>query len=151
MSLVLKRVLDAGLRPFSTPSGYFNLVLLAAVFASGIYGWFAGRAFIADLGMFARGMVTPAGAAPPALTIALHVGLFLVFLIYLPFSNMFHFAAKFFTYHEVRWDDRPLTARMEKEVASLLSRPVSWSAPHVGPGKSWAEIASGKKGDGEKA
>ena len=151
LSLIAKRALDADLRPFSSASSYFNLALLAAVFISGAYGWLTGRAFIPDLGMFTRGLVTPAGAAAPSPVIAMHVALSLVFLIYLPLSNMFHFAAKFFTYHEVRWDDRPVDEKMGKELQELLSQPVSWSAPHVGQGKNWAEIASGKKGDDEKA
>jgi nitrate reductase gamma subunit len=153
LSLVVKRFLDADLKLFNTTASFFNLALLAAVFISGAYGWFTGRAFIQDLGLFTRGLVTPAGAAPPALPIVLHLSLFLVFFVYLPFSNMFHFAAKFFTYHEVRWDDRPKVtgSRLERQVMENLNRPVSWSAPHVGAGKSWAEAASGKKDDGEKA
>ncbi len=84
--------------------------------------------------MFARGLVTPGGLAAPAPPLALHVALFLAFMLYLPFSDMFHFAAKFFTYHEVRWDDRPVTARMEKELAAQFSRPVTGRRGTAGPG-----------------
>lgn len=82
--------------------------------------------------------------AAPAPAIALHVGLFLAFLLYLPFSDMFHFAAKFFTYHEVRWNDRPVTARMEKKLASQLHRPVGWPAGHI-KGATWKDIIEEKE------
>ncbi|MDN5348543.1 MAG: hypothetical protein PWP65_2108, partial [Clostridia bacterium] len=31
--------------------------------------------------------------------------LFELFLIYIPFTRMAHFAAKFFTYHKVKWGE----------------------------------------------
>jgi nitrate reductase gamma subunit len=144
LGLLIKRAVDGGMRPFSTFTSYFNLALLAAISVSGAYGWFRGPAFFTDLGMFARELVTPTGMTPPAPALALHVGLFLAFLAYLPFSDMFHFAAKFFTYHEVRWDDRPLTVRMEKKLASQLSRPVGWSAGHIKAG-TWKDIVEEKE------
>jgi nitrate reductase gamma subunit len=142
LGLVIIRTFDSDLRPFSTFTSYFNLVLLAAVFTSGAYGWFSGQAFVQDLGLFTRGLVTPAGAAPPAPALAVHAAFFLTFLLYLPVSDMFHFAAKFFTYHEVRWDDRPVTAAMANKLAEQLGRPVGWSAAHVkaGGGRTWAEV-----------
>ncbi len=47
-----------------------------------------------------------------------HFLLAFIFLAYLPFTQMMHFVAKYFTYHEVRWDDRPVEAggKMEKEL-----------------------------------
>ena len=84
----------------------------------------------------------------------LHVILALLFLIYLPFTYMMHFVAKYFTYHEVRWNDEPMTAgsKMEKEVQELLGQKVTWSAPHIkGEGKkNWVDIATEEVKD-EKA
>jgi hypothetical protein len=61
---------------------------------------------------------------------------------------MMHPVAKYFTYHQVRWDDRPMESgsSMEREVQSLLQQPVTWAAPHVGADgtKSWVDIASGE-------
>jgi len=78
--------------------------------------------------------------------LAWHAALTLVFLAYLPFSQMMHFVAKYFTYHEVRWDDEPMKqgGSMEREVQQLLDQPVTWAAPHVGAdgGKNWVDIAT---------
>jgi nitrate reductase gamma subunit len=75
-----------------------------------------------------------------------HVAVALVFLAYLPFSQMMHFVAKYFTYHQVRWDDRPLEpgGAIEREVTELLQQPVTWAAPHVGADgkKNWVDIAT---------
>jgi hypothetical protein len=88
------------------------------------------------------------GAAPAALAAHLLVGL--LFLAYLPFSQMMHFVAKYFTYHQVRWEDRPLAAGspMEGELQALLGQAPTWAAPHLGADgkRTWVDIAS--KGDG---
>ena len=72
-----------------------------------------------------------------------------LFLGWLPFSRMMHFVAKYFTYHQVRWEDEPMRrgSAMERELELLLPRPVSWSADHVGGNgqRSWASVASGKE------
>jgi hypothetical protein len=58
--------------------------------------------------------------------------------------------AKYFTHHAVRWNDKPLDKKMNKKLEKLITKPVGWSAPHAGSGKSWAEIASGKADDAKK-
>ena len=69
-----------------------------------------------------------------------------MFLAYLPFTQMMHFVAKYFTYHQVRWDDRPLEpgGSMEREVKELLQQTVTWSGPHLGANgkKNWVDIAT---------
>ncbi len=76
----------------------------------------------------------------PALAPASHVFLVSFLLLYLPFS---HTLQVFFRYYQqLRWDDA-LIARgsaMERKVEEHLSRPVSWSAPHVGSGRSWGQV-----------
>jgi len=61
-------------------------------------------------------------------------------------KNMMHFVAKYFTYHEVRWDDEPLEVggKLEREVLELLKQPVSWAGPHLGADgkKNWVDIAT---------
>jgi len=58
---------------------------------------------------------------------------------------MMHYLAKYFTYHKVRWDDAPNLkgSKIEREIKEALNQPVSWSAPHIQPGKSWSEVAKG--------
>jgi hypothetical protein len=64
---------------------------------------------------------------------------------------MTHFIAKYFTYHEVRWNDEPneKNSKIEKEIDKVLQYPVSWSAPHIkGDGKkNWVDVATTMEDD----
>ena len=142
ISLILKRALDANLRSFNSTSKYFNLAFLAAVFISGICSWLATPDFALTLSQFIQGLVTLDTGVTVAFPLSLHVILASLFFLYLPFTDMIHFVAKYFTYHEIKWNDSPKDARMEKELKELLAQPVSWSAEHVKADgkKSWAEL-----------
>ncbi|MGD9202672.1 MAG: nitrate reductase, partial [Chitinispirillia bacterium] len=64
----------------------------------------------------------------------------------LPFTYMMHFVAKYFTYHEIRWNDEPIEpgSPLEKKIEKLMGQKVTWSAPHIrGEGKkTWVDIAT---------
>jgi len=149
ISLILKRILDADLRSFNSTSKYFNLAFLAAVFASGAYSWFATPDFALTMSQFIKGLVTLDTGVTVAFPLSLHVILASLFFLYLPWTDMIHFVAKYFTYHEVKWNDSPKDARMEKELQGLLSQPVSWSAEHIKADgkKSWVDLTTKKKND----
>lgn len=142
VSLLLKRIFDSDLRSFNSTSKYFNLAFLAAVFISGVYSWFAVPDFALTLSRFVEGLVTLDTGLIVVFPLSLHVILASLFFLYLPFTDMVHFVAKYFTYHEIKWDDSAKDARMEKELEGLLAQPVSWSAEHVKADgkKSWAEL-----------
>lgn len=143
LGLVGKRLFERDLRDFTPPATLFNLALLLAVFVTGL-GTLATAAYptamAAALGALATADPT---AAVPGMAVA-HVAVTLLFLAYLPFTPMMHFVAKYFTYHEVRWNDEPMTPRMEREVEQLLAQPVSWAGPHVRADgkKNWVDIAT---------
>lgn len=151
VSLILKRVLDANLRAFSSTSNYFNLAFLAMVFISGAYSWFATPDFALTLSQFIKGLVTLDTSVSLTFPLSLHVILASLFFLYLPFTDMIHFVAKYFTYHEIKWNDAPKDAKMERELEGLLAQPVSWSAEHIKADgkKSWAELT--KKSDEKQA
>jgi len=145
LGLVASRLLRPDLRVMSSRVAYANLLLTLAVFATGAVAVLAAPDFGDRIASYGGALLTAdAGAALPA-AVAVHVVVALVFLAYLPFSEMMHFAAKFFTYHQVRWDDQPLEAgsRLEREVQALMRQPVTWAAPHVGADgvKTWADLA----------
>jgi nitrate reductase gamma subunit len=146
ISLIIKRLLDANLRSFNSTSKYFNLAFLAIVFASGAYSWFATPDFSLTMSQFIRDLVTLDTGVTVAFPLSLHVILASLFFLYLPFTDMIHFVAKYFTYHDIKWNDSPKDAKMEKELESLLAQPVSWSAEHVEADgkKSWAELTKKK-------
>jgi nitrate reductase gamma subunit len=144
LGLLRFRAGNRDMRKFNAPTDYLNLV------------WFAGAAV---WGLVAYGLQDPAfdqirtfvaavisfGAAPPLsamVTVAVVAGV--VLIAYIPLTRMIHFASKYFLYHEVRWSDEPLRAggKIEARARSALNYGVSWGAPHIQTGKTWAEVAT---------
>jgi nitrate reductase gamma subunit len=148
ISLLLKRIFDSDLRAFSSTAKYFNLGFLAAVFISGAYSWFATPDFALTMSQFVKGLVTLDTGLTASFPLSLHIILASLFFLYLPFTDMIHFVAKYFTYHDIKWNDSPKDVKMERELEGLLAQPVSWSAEHIkADGKrSWADLTT-KKSD----
>lgn len=145
LGLVGKRLFQRELAAYTTRESWLNLALLVALFGTGLVALWSG-----DYGAEAKAFVGALVTADTSLTVSpgmgVHLVVMLVFLAWLPFSRMMHFVAKYFTYHQVRWDDAPLErgGRMERELERLLQQPVTWSAAHVGADgvKNWVEVAS---------
>lgn len=153
IGLFLKRTIDVDFKPFNTFSKYFNLLFLGAMFISGCYARLSIADFTFELGAFMKDLVTFNGGMVVTFPMSLHLGISFLFLLYLPLSDMVHFVAKYFTYHQVRWDDLPQDEKMEKAISLLLAQPVSWSASHIGANgsKSWIEVASTDKNNDKEA
>ena len=146
LGLFGRRLLDPNLKSFSTGGTLFNLFILLAVFASGGLALIAVPNFSTEMTAYAKAVFSfDTSAALPNL-IAIHCIFGLLFLAYLPFTKMLHFLAKYFTYHEVRWNDAPLqgNSRMEKDIKKHLNQPVSWAAPHLKADgkKNWVDIVT---------
>jgi nitrate reductase gamma subunit len=150
ITLMLKRRLDGNYRPFTTPAMYFRLVFLGVVFVSGIWAWFGTANFGVVTSNFMKDLFTLKSNITASVPLSVHIIIALLFIVYLPFTDMLHFIAKYFTYHAVRWNDAPMNVKMEAKLRALIRQPAAWSAPHAGSGKSWAEIAAGKPDDAEK-
>ncbi|MDH4044706.1 MAG: respiratory nitrate reductase subunit gamma [Gemmatimonadota bacterium] len=149
LGLLVKRALEPGLRDFTSPAARFNLVLLLTVFGTGI-GAVATADYATSLPGYLGAVLTANLAVTVPPIVAAHVLVTCVFLAYLPFTTMMHFVAKYFTYHEVRWNDEPMMpgSRMEKEVERLLAQPVTWAGPHLHADgkKNWVDIATEEVG-----
>jgi nitrate reductase gamma subunit len=96
------RLYDRNLRAVSTGEEFFNLgflflVAAACLLASTPHGISSPRAYFLSLAA-----LRPDGAG---LVWEHYVAVFLggVFLIYLPWSKMVHYVAKYFTYHQINW------------------------------------------------
>jgi nitrate reductase gamma subunit len=152
MGLVLKRVLDPNLRPFNTISRYFNLLFLGAVFASGGYAWIRAGDPMPAASQFMKGLITLDPGVTLVFPLSLHVAVSLLFVLYLPLTDMIHFVVKFFTFHQIRWDDEPQDKRMERELSLLLAQPVTWLAPHVGADgtRDWTDVTTAQMADEEE-
>ena len=150
LGLLISRMANWELRRTSVWTDYFNLILLLAVFASGLVVWAAEDMTFAQLRGFIAGLIS-FGEMPAVSTgFVVHMALSAAFLIYLPFTHMTHFVGKYFTYHKVRWEDHPNIkgSALEKRVTEALGYTLDWSAPHIKSGATWAEAAteeSGKK------
>ena len=146
IGLFLTRLFSQELKNSTGPNTYFNVILLGAMFGTGLWAvmaqpdltaWlfvFGSALFSADLSLQLPGILTA------------HLLLSFIFLAYLPFTQMMHFVAKYFTYHDVRWDDRPLEpgSKMEKEIIGLLGQSPTWAASHLRADgkKNWVDIAT---------
>jgi nitrate reductase gamma subunit len=86
----------------------------------------------------------------PPLATAAHVLLVAVWLIYFPYSHMLRLFFRY--YHELRDDEVPNLpgGPIETRIRTLLGQKVSWSAPHIDSGKTWAELATSLPRDTSK-
>ncbi|MGO9638634.1 MAG: hypothetical protein ACLPSO_11930 [Terracidiphilus sp.] len=149
--LIATRILNSRLQGFTTRATIFNLCLFIGIFVTGLIALLIpDRGFLATLRTVdwrpASGEHSPAAY--------LHFGLVGFFLVYFPFTHMTHMYMKYFTWHDVRWDDIPMRfdEGERKTMAVNLGRQVSWQAPHIRGAKlqSWAEVTarSGQQGKG---
>jgi nitrate reductase gamma subunit len=153
VGLLFKRIFNADLSPFSSFSKCFNLCFLAAVFLTGGIAWLFSANFTSEMIIFIRDVFTFNAAIDISFATTLHLGFFLLFLIYLPFTDMIHPVVKYFTYHDIRWNDAPLNKNMQKAIGGLLNQPVTWSAAHINAdGKTnWVDIVTAENGSEKEA
>jgi nitrate reductase gamma subunit len=152
IGLILKRAFDSNFRSFNTFSTYFRLLFLVAVFISGGYTWFYSGDYASEMSLFIKKLITLDSGITVVFPLALHITISLLFIVYLPLTDMIHFMAKYFTYHAVRWNDEPQDEKMVKKLHELLIQPVSWSADHVKADgkKSWVDITEEGTSEEEK-
>jgi nitrate reductase gamma subunit len=156
IGLLVTRASEEGLRNSTSPLSFLNLLLLLAMFVTGAWAVFGSGGFAGEVLGFAGALATADFSAQLPAILGVHFLLAFLFLAYLPFTQMMHFVAKYFTYHDVRWDDKPMEvgSKMEKELEKLMNQPVTWAAPHVRADgkKNWVDIAmdSGKPEETEQ-
>jgi nitrate reductase gamma subunit len=103
VALIGIRLANSELRADSTFVEYLNVLLILATVSTGAYVGLSGvqvgtvRDYVFGL-LFLKPIDPP--TYPGFLTTLL---LLQILLIYIPFSRMMHFLAKYFTYHKVKW------------------------------------------------
>ncbi len=140
--LLFLRITDRELALYTSPLDRVNLGLLAifgalsTAVASSQSGVTGAASLLASLATGRHAAVT--------LLLGIQIAVGGLFIAYLPFTKMIHFAAKYFTYHKVRWDDAPRTedTRMARRLQSALDYRVEWSADHVQTGSTWGQVAA---------
>jgi nitrate reductase gamma subunit len=136
------------LRDYTAPADLFNLVFFIAAFGVSLVSLVVYDRDFSMVTTFITNLVTfdlaPVGAGPAGLLLTLSVVLLALLTAYIPTTHMSHFIGKYFAYHSIRWSDEPNLAggRQEGTIQELLSRPVTWSAPHIGADgkKSWLDV-----------
>jgi nitrate reductase gamma subunit len=146
VGLLRMRLTDDDLKPYTNFSHVFNLLFLLVTLTLAAAA-FALRQHLTPYREYLAGLIAfdlraPTGGPLTALSI-LAVSLLVA---YIPLTHMSHFFVKWFTWHTIRWDDRPNVrgGRIEKMIEQALQYPVSWSADHIqGDGKkTWADVAT---------
>ncbi|MDQ5988031.1 MAG: sulfate reduction electron transfer complex DsrMKJOP subunit DsrM [Syntrophus sp. SKADARSKE-3] len=100
--IIWLRLVDRNLRALSSGEEFFNLAFIAVVAAAAFFtqfleGYFPPRYYIMSLITFAP---DTAFISRAQLVVIFLGGLF---FIYLPWSKMIHYVAKYFTYHRINW------------------------------------------------
>jgi nitrate reductase gamma subunit len=142
LGMPIVRLADRGLRTYAMPMNYFNYLFFLAVYGSGLYAWIALDPTLDEYRTYWLGLITLTAPTLHPLTV-LHIVLFDIFLIYLPFTRSTHYITRILAYFFIRWDDEPNLhgSKLERQIGGLLGRKVSWAAKHIPAGKSWAEAA----------
>ncbi len=144
--MLQKRIFTKKLSMYSTGSHYWNLIHLGIIYISALIWYFQLQNPGQDLAGIYRAFFT--FSDPGAISVAgyIHIASVLLFFIYLPFTHMTHFFTKYFTYHDVRWEDAPnkTGSKLEKEVVKNVSQPVTWAAPHIQADgkKTWVDLVA---------
>ena len=135
LGLLLKRSVEKTLKLYTTRVDYFNLAFIFLITLSGLIAWFSFDQGFATNREFTKSLLTLSPLSSINPLIYVHIILTCLFIIYMPFTGMMHFVAKYFTFHKVRWDDEPnLGGRYSEKVKHLLKQPTTWSADHINPG-----------------
>jgi nitrate reductase gamma subunit len=144
IGLLVKRSQDPALRPMTVPADFANLGYILILLLSALLAWLLTDQTFSTSRQIVRSFLQfrtlPVSSTPILLELVLFAG----FLLYMPFTRMTHFFAKYFTYHQVRWQDTPNLpgGPLEEKIKTALNFGVTWKASHIQTGKTWAEIAS---------
>jgi nitrate reductase gamma subunit len=145
IGLLVRRSTDPDLKRMSAPIDYFNLVFFVALAGVAVAARFVVDTNFGHASVFVHSLLTASSPAMPLPTLfIIEVVLWSLMLVYMPLTRMNHFVAKYFAYHQIRWDDEPNRrgSRLEARVKEALGFGVAWSAPHIQTGKTWAEVAT---------
>jgi nitrate reductase gamma subunit len=152
LGLLLNRIFRADLRRSAVPTDYFNLMLLIALFVTGLIAWSNSGLIFTNMRAAMASLVTFGSLETLPGMLTVHLTLVAVFLLWLPMTHMTHFVGKYFTYHKVRWEDHPNLrgSKVEQQVTKALGYKITWSASHIKSGGTWAEAASDNEPSAKK-
>jgi nitrate reductase gamma subunit len=146
LGLLQRRLTDANLKTYTTVGDIFNLLFFVVAFgvlAAGLLLRSPGAPSVVAL---VKGLLTFDRTLQVPGLLAAGIVLCALLAAYIPLTHMSHFVGKYFTYHDVRWNDQLNLrgSKLETKLAEYLTYRPSWSAAHVGADgkRTWAEIAT---------
>ncbi len=144
IGLFLRRLFVADLRAYSSAKDFFNLLLILSVFVTGLIAYVNNGQAVVMYQDYIKSIITVSVFQVEDMQLASHIIFLLIFAIYLPFTHMTHFIAKYFLWDKVRWDDEVNLpgSKIEGKINELLTQNIEWSAPHLDAGKNWVENAT---------
>jgi nitrate reductase gamma subunit len=153
-ALLHRRLTAEDLRPYTAPGDLFNLCAFIGTLGVLLTGFLIRSPDSAGVVFIVQAILRfDFGARIPGL-LAAGLALSALLLAYIPFTHMSHFIGKYFTYHAVRWEDRPSQpgGRIAGKMAEYLTYKPTWAARHVGADgtKTWAEVATTNPAEGGK-
>lgn len=144
LGLIIQRATDKKFRIYNAPMDFINLFFILVLTISLILTLSPSNTSFILYKIYLKNLFTFNFTVIAKPLFLVHVGLVSLFLLYFPVTRMMHLFAKYFTYHEVRWEDSPNLkgGKLEKKIKEALNFGVSWSAPHIKTGETWGEIAT---------
>jgi nitrate reductase gamma subunit len=145
VGLLFKRARNRDLNLYATPLNYFAYFFTFSVFMSGLFSWIFVDPSFGEYREFWTGLVNLRFVGVEAGT-AVHIVLFNLFLVYLPFTRSLHYITRFFAFFCIRWDDAPNIrgGELEGRLMKAMKGRLTWSAPHIRTGKNWGEQVGDK-------
>lgn len=150
--LIWLRYTDGELRYMADFVTYINLYLMLVVFGTGLIAWCTVDPAFHIIRLQTAAILTFSEASVTSIPIVFEMIAFGLFICYLPFSRMMHFAAKYFFYHNIMWDDEAMKSgsKLEQEVNTYLKYQLTWEASHISSGGSWVDQVAETKATGGK-
>lgn len=144
IGLFFSRMFNREMNSSSVLSDYTNLLILLAVFVSGLISFATVDPSYSILRGFTKSLIGFESAEILPVAVSTQIWLWAILMLYFPFTHMTHMFGKYFTYHKVRWEDAPNLkgSKIEAAVNLSLGYKITWSAPHIKSGGTWAEAAT---------
>ncbi len=144
LGLLWRRATSAELRRFSGLPEYLNLVVIATVSVAVIAIQSMHDPMFARMTEIATSLMAFRELPDMAAAQVVETGMGAFLIAYIPVTRMSHFVAKYFLYHDVRWNDDPnfRGSKIEARVKQALDFGVSWDAPHIQKGKKWGQVVT---------
>jgi len=143
IGMLIVRIMNKDLKEFAAPMNYFNYIFFFIVFLSGLISWAFFDPTLSAYREFWVSLITFHYISVEAATY-IHIMLFSLFLIYLPFTRSTHYITILIAYFGVLWGDKPNLrgGEMENQIQGVLGKTAHWSASHIQSGKKWSEVAT---------